>query len=95
LCNVYGYLRTQLAADQPANALQAFSTDVRSRYQQLFSAMGPQVVTAAAQLGTIAAGFIGPDDAQLTVVKQGAGVMQGYPIQFQPDENGVWRIRSM
>jgi len=95
LCNVYGYLRVQLAANQTTNALQAFASDVRTNYQHLVSAMGSQVTTAAGQLGTIASGFIGPDDAHLTVVKQGSGVVLGYPVVFMPDENGVWRIRAM
>lgn len=95
LCNVYSYLRTQLVANQTTNALQAFAPDARSNYQQLFSAMGSQVPAAAAQLGTIAAGFVGPDEAHLAVVKQVGGVMQGAPILFIPDANGVWRIRAM
>lgn len=95
LCQVYSHLRTQMSANQPANSLLAFAPEQRSKYQALFNAMGGQLPTAATQLGTLATGLMGPESAYFTLVKPVNGKLEGYPLEFAPDEKGVWRIRGM
>src|SRR5882724_7171021 len=92
LCGVYAYLRTQLTAQDETHALQAFDPLDRTRYQNFFTAAGQtQLPALASELGTLAAGMVGPREAHLTAVKTISGVVQGYVIEFAPDENGVWR----
>lgn len=96
LCGVYAYLRVQLAAQDQTHALQAYDPLDRVRYQSFFTAVGQaQLPALASELGTLAAGMVGPREAHLTVAKTISGVVQGYLIELAPDENGVWRIRQM
>lgn len=95
LCRVYAHLRTQMAANQPDKALLAFAADVRPKYQSLFNAMGPQLPTAASHLGTLATGLIGPDQAYFTTLRETGTTVEGFPVMFAPDVDGVWRIRGM
>jgi len=96
VCGVYSYLRAELTAQDVPHALQAYDPVDRPRYQTFFTSAGSsQLAPLAGLLGTIASGLVGPNEAHMTVVKTVGGVVQGFPIEFAPDENGVWRIRQM
>ncbi len=97
LCDVYGYMRQQLVANDPTDAALALQTDIRSQFQSLWSSLGSDLPTAAQALGIIADGVLFGSGAQFTVIRVRASdqKISGHPILFSQGNDGIWRIESM
>lgn len=96
LCDVYGYLKKKLDEADANGAGLAYVASVRSRYLAAFTALGANMPSVATQLGTIASGFIGPEYAEILVMRDNADqTRSGYHIQMVQDAYGVWRILGM
>jgi len=97
LCSAYAYLRAQMAANQVVKATQTMTGDLSTRLTPFFQAMATnnEIAGVAAQLGTLAAGTIGLDAADLLAIRDVSGQLLGYPVHFVRDSNGVWRINQM
>jgi hypothetical protein len=97
LCTVYSHLRAQLAANHVSNATQALMGDLSTRLTPFFQALSAnnEITGVAAQLGTLAAGTIGLDSADIVAVRDVSGQLLGYPVHFARGSDGVWRIDSM
>jgi len=97
ICSTFAYVRAQMIAAQPSAALQGFTVDFSTKLSPLFQALSTRGLLAnvGAQLGTLAAGTIGLDTADLMAVRDTNGRLLGFPIHFIRDTNGVWRINAM
>lgn len=95
ICAVYAHLRARLAANDGAGALLAFHPKHRPRYEELFNALGANRPVAATRLGVIANGLFGVSDAELTLVNDDPGGINGYPMHMSLGPDGVWRIDAM
>jgi hypothetical protein len=97
ICSVYAYLRAQMAADQVSSATQTMMGDLSIRLTPFFQALSTnnEIAGVAAQLGTLAAGTIGLDSADIVAVRDVGGQLLGYPVHFAKGSDGVWRIDSM
>lgn len=95
LCRVYERVRTDLQAQQIASALSYLSSDIRPRFQTLWTAILPQLPTIAPQLGEIVSGVIGSDVAAFTLHKpDGPNRVRAFSVQFSKSASGVWRISN-
>ena len=95
LCSVYALVRTRLAAGDAPGALNAFHVKQQQKYGTLFTKLGANMPTAATRLGTVANGIVGINDAELILVLDQSGQVNGYPLHLSPDISGVWRIDAM
>ena len=98
LCDVYGYLQSQLRLPNATNASLAFQPNVQSQYLSLFTAIGnANLPTVADQLGFIIAGILGPGFADLLVDRDdsGSSTRSGFPLRLTQGADGVWRISEM
>jgi hypothetical protein len=95
LCSVYAHMRARLADDDAEGAAQAFHVRHRDRYLDLFEAFGSNRPIAAGRLGTIANGTFSATEAELIVVTEEPQGIQGFPVRFSQDVDGVWRIEAM
>lgn len=98
LCSVFGTMRTRLTAQNVAGALNALTPGLRPEFQALWSDLGPQLPTAAAQLGTIVDGRLSPDAGELILARPVPGQphsSRAYRVQLEIGENGVWQISAM
>lgn len=96
LCDVYGYLRDRLAAQDLTGARHAFHEDRRAEYLDLLTALGVQMPVFAQRLGTIADGQFSGGMADLLLVRdQSDQTRSGYPMRLMQGTDGVWRILEM
>jgi hypothetical protein len=98
LCSVFGTMRTRLAAQNVAGALNVLATALRPQFQALWTDIGAQLPTVASQLGTIVDGRFSPDGAEYVIARPIAGQpgqSRAYRIQFERSDTGVWRISAM
>ena len=97
LCDVYGYMRQNLIANNTTNAGLALQTDIRSQFQTLWSGFGTNLPTIAQALGIVADGVLFGNNAQFTLLRTriSDGKLSGLPILFSQGNDGVWRIESM
>ena len=98
LCDVYGYLQTQLSIPNATNASLAFQLNMQSQYLSLFTAIGnSNLPTAAQQLGVIVGGVLGQGFADLIVDRDdsGSSTRSGFPLRLTQGADGVWRISEM
>ncbi|PZQ10473.1 MAG: hypothetical protein DI564_15915 [Rhodanobacter denitrificans] len=96
LCDIYGYLRDRLAAQDLIGAADVFHPDRRTEYVALLSALGAQMPTFAQQLGTVVDGQFSGGMADLTLVRdQSDETRTGYPLRLMQGSDGVWRILEM
>jgi hypothetical protein len=95
LCRIYERVRSDLQAQQITSALSYLSSDIRPRFQTLWTAVSPQLPIFATQLGTIVSGVIGTDIAAFTLHKDDtANRVLAYSVQFSKLPTGVWRISN-
>jgi Glucodextranase, domain B len=95
LCRIYERVRADLQAQQITSALTYLSSDIRPRFQTLWTAILPQLPSYAPQLGTIVSGVIGSDIAAYTLHKDdGLNRVQVFSVQFSKSASGVWRISN-
>ncbi|MHB8744499.1 MAG: beta strand repeat-containing protein [Sulfuricaulis sp.] len=97
LCDIYGYLKNRLNAQDANGAANIFQSAVRAQYGSLFSALGSNMPGAATMLGYIADGFVAlGGHAQMTVVRDNADqTRSGYPVRLTRGTDGVWRLSEM
>jgi hypothetical protein len=98
LCDVYGYLQSQLSIPNATGASLAFQPNMQSQYLSLFTAMGnSNLPTVGQQLGVIVAGMLGQGFADLLVDRDdtGSNIRTGFPLRLTQGADGVWRISEM
>ena len=96
LCDVYGYLRDRLGAQDAANAGKAFQPIVRSDFVSFFSTLGTSMPSTAQQLGSIVDGQLGFGFADLLLVRDNVDqTRSGFPVRLTLGTDGVWRISEM
>ncbi|HUD40572.1 MAG TPA: IPT/TIG domain-containing protein [Dokdonella sp.] len=96
LCDIYGYLRGRLAAQDVIGAADAFHPDHRTEYLDLFTSTGTQMPELAQRLGTVADGQFSGDVADLMLIRdQPDETRTGYPLRLMQGADGVWRILEM
>lgn len=96
LCDVYGYLKNRLNAQDAMGASNAFQPAMRSRYQAQFAKIGSQMPKVVPRLGVIVDGQIGAGYAFLTLVRDNPDhTRSGFPLRMTQGTDGVWRISEM
>jgi len=95
LCDVYGYLKDRLNAQDATGAVSTYQPLVRGRYQNLFNGMS-SLSAFASKLGVVASGTMGLGYADITVVRDNADqTRSGFPLRMTQGSDGVWRISEM
>ena len=96
LCDVYGYLKDRLNAQDANGASNVFQPADRSTYLTFFSGLGSNMPTAASQLGVIANGLLGIGFVDFLIVQDNADqTRSGFPLRMTQSGDGVWRISEM
>ena len=98
MCDVYGYLQSQLTAGSAMNASKAFQPVVQSQYQALFSDFGAtNMATMAQQLGVVVSGMLGQGFVDLLLDRDDTTgqTRAGFPMRLTQSADGVWRISEM
>jgi FG-GAP repeat/IPT/TIG domain/Bacterial Ig-like domain (group 3) len=96
LCDVYGYLKDRLNAQDATGAASAYQPLVRSQYQAQFAAIGTGMPAMVPMLGAIGYGYVAPGYAELTLVRDNADqTRSGFPLRMTLGSDGVWRISEM
>lgn len=97
LCDVYGYLKDRLNAQDANGAANVFQPADRTTWLNFFTALGSNMPTAAAQLGVIVNGVMSPDFVDLLLVQDNATAQTraGFPLRMTQSGDGVWRISEM
>jgi hypothetical protein len=97
VCDIYGYLKDRLNAQDATGASNAFQPADRSTYLTFFNALGANMPAASAQLGAILDGqfAIGYADLLLERDNSGAQTRSGFPLRMTQGTDGVWRISEM
>ncbi len=95
-CDIYGYVRQQLAAASAQGASLAFQPKVRQEYLDFFTELGAQMAVTAQQMGVIVDGQFGPGFAEILIVRDNQDqTRNGYPVWMTQGTDGVWRISEM
>jgi hypothetical protein len=96
LCDIYGYLKDRLMAQDAAAASHTYQPYMQGQYQSLFIALGANMPSAAVALGTVANGFIGHGYAEMTLIRDNSNLSRnGFPLRMTQGIDGVWRISEM
>jgi hypothetical protein len=97
LCDVYGYLKDRLNAQDANGAANVFQPADRSTYLTFFNGLDIDMPTAALQLGYIVNGMIATDFVELLLVRDNntSQLRSGYPLRMTQSGDGVWRISEM
>lgn len=96
VCGVFGHFRQNVAANQMTTAAQALGDTAKDRYTTFLNGLGAtNAGTVATQLGTIANGVFGVDQASLIVVANVGSETVGFPVTIARGDDGVWRIISL
>ena len=96
LCDVYGYLKDRLSAQDAQGASLAYSEVERDQHLALFQALGSDMPSIVPQLGTIGNGHIGQGYAELDVLRDNTDqTRSSYPLRMTRGADGVWRIFEM
>ncbi|MEO5561066.1 MAG: hypothetical protein ABIO49_14115 [Dokdonella sp.] len=96
LCDVYGYVKNRLTAQDAANAGSAYQSVVRTGYVNFFNQLGANMPATAQQLGVIVDGQLGIGFADLLLVRDNADQNRsGFPLRLTLGTDGVWRISEM
>lgn len=73
-------------------ALQAIYPTARAKYKETFESAGPNLSSAANNLGTLLGGTVTRDSAEYILVRNESGVAMGYHVHFVRAYSGVWYI---
>jgi len=96
LCDVYGYLKDRLAAQDATGASYVYQSTEQSTFLSFFTALGSDMPAASSQLGVIINGIMGGGYADLLLVRDNADqTRSGYPLRMSQSADGVWRISEM
>ena len=92
---VYTNMLDQLKAGNAEAALAQFSGDSKTKYSDIFTALGPNLSNAAARMGEIDTTTVLGGAADITVIRDVSGVKKAFSVHLSKGEDGVWRIESM
>jgi hypothetical protein len=95
---VLGVHRTmvaRLASGDVPGALRTFTGDAQARFQEIFTALGPDLPAAARQLGTFVDGVITETWAELTLARDTPAGRQAFMVYLIRGGDGVWRQETM
>ncbi|MEO8959856.1 MAG: hypothetical protein ABI304_12995 [Rudaea sp.] len=97
LCDVYGYLKDRLSAQDATGAGNAYQIVARTDFVNLFTQLGSNMPSAVAQLGAIVNGSLGIGFADLLIVRDDTvnQTRSGFPLRMTQGADGVWRISEM
>ena len=97
LCDVYGYLRDRLNAQDASGAGNAYQPVVRSDYVSFFTQIGTNMPAMAQNLGVIVNGQLGVGFADVLLLRDDlvAQSRSGFPLRLTQGADGVWRISEM
>ncbi|WP_343794284.1 hypothetical protein, partial [Dokdonella soli] len=96
LCDVYGYLKQRLTAQDTAGALNAIDPHAQDEFQPLFSNNTSTLPAYVANLGNIVDGYVSDRNANFIVVRQNTDLtLSGYQMEFSQGADGTWRISGM
>ncbi len=95
LRGVYTGMLDRLRVRDIAGALTFIAGSTQPKYEALFKALEPNLVTVVDKLGTIERLRISEEFAELTIVRDKNGERRAYFIYLLRSEDGVWRIESM
>lgn len=85
----------KLRGSDISGALTAISGGVREKYQVVFTALQPDLLSVANQLGTLSTGAMSTEMAEYTLTRDVGGSVQGFLVYFLLGEDGVWRVDGM
>jgi hypothetical protein len=92
---VYSTMLEQLMAGNATSALNSFSGEAKAKFSEIFTALGANLATVAAQVGEISSMTVSGDSAEMVVIRNLNGVKKAFSIHLMRGEDGVWRIDSM
>lgn len=96
LCDVYGYMKQRLAAQDSAGALTAIGLNAQDEYQSLFFNNASTLPAYVASLGNIVDGYIDGRTGTFIVVRQNPDLsLSGFHMEFSQNADGTWRIAGM
>jgi type IV secretory pathway VirB2 component (pilin) len=96
LCDVYGYMKQRLTAQDSAGALTAIDPNAQNEYQALFTNNASTLPAYVANLGSIVDGYLTGNTATFIVVRQNTDqTLSGFHIEFSQSADGTWRIAGM
>jgi hypothetical protein len=96
LCDVYGYLKDRLNAQDAIGAASVYQPLIHDQYQNQFIAFDSVMPGVSSQLGTIATGRLAQSYADMTLVRDNADqTRSGFPLRMTQGSDGVWRISEM
>lgn len=96
MCDVYGYMKQRLTAQDSTGALTAIDPSAQDEYQALFTNNASTLPAYVANLGNIVDGYLGGNTATFVVVRQNADqTLSGFHIEFSQSADGTWRIAGM
>ena len=92
---VYTDLIDRLKAGNKAGALKLLVSHAQVLYDQIFTALGSNLASAAAQLGDLEATTAGTKSAEYVVIRTVNGVDRAFFLYAIRAEDGIWRLESM
>jgi len=96
LCDVYGYMKERLNAQDTSGALTAVGANAQDEFQPMFTNKASALPAYVANLGNIVDGYIDGRSGTFLVVRQKADLtLAGYHIEFSQNADGTWRIAGM
>lgn len=96
LCDVFGYMKQRLIAQDSAGALTAIDPNAQDEYQPLFTNNASTLPAYVATLGNIVDGYLTGNSATFIVVRQNSDLtLSGFQIEFSQTGDGTWRIVKM
>lgn len=96
LCDVYGYMKQRLNAQDSAGALTAIDPNAQDEYQALFTNNASALPAYVVNLGNIVDGYLTGNTATFIVVRQNVDqTLSGFHIEFSQSADGTWRIAGM
>jgi hypothetical protein len=95
-CDVYGYLKQRLTAQDTAGALTAIDPTAQVEYQTMFTNNASTLPAYVANLGNIVDGYMSGKTATMIVVRQNPDqTLSGFQIEISQGSDGTWRITKM
>jgi Glucodextranase, domain B len=96
VCDIYGYLKDRLSAQDSTGASNAFQPAIRSEYATFFNQLATNMPATASQLGVVVNGQFGMGFADLLLVRDNVSqTRSGFPVRLTQGADGVWRISEM
>ena len=97
LCDIYGYVKDRLTAQDATGASNAYQIVVRTDFLNYFTGLGASMPSTAQNLGVVVDGQLGIGFADLLILRDDtvAQTRSGFPMRMTQSTDGVWRISEM